>query len=98
VPCRYFALNCRKALSATAFTVLAVTNKFVTVAINSTIWSYHASPAGIGCLLICIASGVWYVQSRFLFGILSSPSSPSPSVLRAVSAVSALESRYAEIP
>jgi GDP-mannose transporter len=59
----YFALNCRKALSATTFTVLAVTNKFVTVAINSTVWSHHASNNGIACLLVCIGSGILYAES-----------------------------------
>lgn len=35
-----------QAFSATAFTVAGVVNKFGTVFINSTIWQYHASPAG----------------------------------------------------
>lgn len=56
----YFALNCRKVLTATSFTVLAVTNKFATVLINTMIWTHHSSMAGIMCLLLCISAGVMY--------------------------------------
>lgn len=56
----YFALNCRKVLSATSFTVLAVTNKFATVVINTVIWTHHASTLGIMCLLLCISAGIMY--------------------------------------
>lgn len=56
----YFALNCRKVLSATSFTVLAVTNKFATVLINTVIWTHHSSAGGILCLLLCITAGIMY--------------------------------------
>ncbi|KAI5387699.1 DEAD-box ATP-dependent RNA helicase 52B [Lathyrus oleraceus] len=40
-----------------------VVNKFLTVAINVTIWDKHASPAGLVCLLFTIIGGVLYQQS-----------------------------------
>ncbi|KAI5397495.1 hypothetical protein KIW84_063351 [Lathyrus oleraceus] len=43
----FFGFAARKAVSATAFTVTGVVNKFLTVAINVTIWDKHASPAGL---------------------------------------------------
>ncbi|XP_045832179.1 GDP-fucose transporter 1 isoform X3 [Trifolium pratense] len=59
----FFGFACRKAVSATAFTVTGVVNKFLTVAINVTIWDKHASPAGLVCLLFTIIGGVLYQQS-----------------------------------
>ncbi|WJX90247.1 GDP-fucose transporter 1 [Trifolium repens] len=59
----FFGFAARKAVSATAFTVTGVVNKFLTVAINVTIWDKHASPAGLVCLLFTIVGGVLYQQS-----------------------------------
>ncbi|KAI5420102.1 GDP-fucose transporter 1 [Lathyrus oleraceus] len=59
----FFGFAARKAVSATAFTVTGVVNKFLTVAINVTIWDKHASPAGLVCLLFIIIGGVLYQQS-----------------------------------
>ncbi|KAI5440585.1 hypothetical protein KIW84_010171 [Lathyrus oleraceus] len=59
----FFGFAARKAVSATAFTVTGVVNKFLTVAINVTIWDKHASPAGLVCLLFTIIGGVLYQQS-----------------------------------
>ena len=92
----YFAMSCRKALSATTFTgtsllcvrrragrcrptrgeegltcpcvpstpaVLGVICKIGTIVINATVWSHHASPAGIFFLTLCVAGGVLYQQS-----------------------------------
>lgn len=59
----FFGFACRKAISATAFTVLGVTNKLLTVIINITIWDKHASPFGVVCLLVTILGGVMYQQS-----------------------------------
>ncbi|KAK6119028.1 hypothetical protein DH2020_047235 [Rehmannia glutinosa] len=56
-------LPSRKAISATAFTVTGVVNKFLTVAINVLIWDKHATPFGLMCLLLTIAGGVLYQQS-----------------------------------
>ncbi|CAK9154443.1 unnamed protein product [Ilex paraguariensis] len=59
----FFGFAARKAISATAFTVTGVVNKFLTVAINVLIWDKHASPFGLVCLLLTIAGGVLYQQS-----------------------------------
>ncbi|XP_059432109.1 GDP-fucose transporter 1 [Corylus avellana] len=59
----FFGFAARKAISATAFTVTGVVNKFLTVAINVTIWDKHASPFGLLCLLFTLAGGVLYQQS-----------------------------------
>lgn len=59
----FFGFAARKAISATAFTVTGVVNKFLTVMINVLIWDKHASPFGLVCLLLTIAGGVLYQQS-----------------------------------
>ncbi|GAB2289240.1 GDP-fucose transporter 1 [Dionaea muscipula] len=59
----FFGFAARKAISATAFTVTGVVNKFLTVVINVMIWDKHASPIGLLCLLVTIAGGVMYQQS-----------------------------------
>lgn len=67
----FFGFAARKAISATAFTVTGVVNKFLTVAINVLIWDKHASPFGLMCLLLTIAGGVLYQQS--VTGVNSAP-------------------------
>lgn len=59
----FFGFAARKAISATAFTVTGVVNKFLTVAINVLIWDKHASPFGLVCLLMTLSGGVLYQQS-----------------------------------
>jgi len=59
----FFGMSCRRAISATGFTVLGVVNKLLTVVINLVIWTKHASAAGTLGLLICIMGGVFYQQS-----------------------------------
>jgi multidrug transporter EmrE-like cation transporter len=59
----YFGFACRQALSPTAFTVLGVMNKLITVLVNITIWDKHASVTGIGSLLLCIVGGVLYERA-----------------------------------
>ncbi|KAG1330038.1 GDP-fucose transporter 1 [Cocos nucifera] len=59
----FFGFVARKAISATAFTVTGVVNKFLTVAINVLIWDKHASPVGLICLLFTLVGGVLYQQS-----------------------------------
>ena len=58
----FFALNARKALTATAFTVLGVVCKFGTVFVNTVAWDTHASPTGIVMVCICIAGGILFQQ------------------------------------
>ncbi|CAN4093744.1 unnamed protein product [Withania somnifera] len=67
----FFGFAARKAISATAFTVTGVVNKFLTVAINVVIWDKHASPFGLMCLLMTIVGGVLYQQS--VTGVTSAP-------------------------
>ncbi|CAL5360665.1 unnamed protein product [Camellia sinensis] len=59
----FFGFAARKAISATAFTVTGVVNKFLTVLINVLIWDKHAGPIGLVCLLLTIAGGVLYQQT-----------------------------------
>ncbi|XP_058112341.1 GDP-fucose transporter 1-like [Magnolia sinica] len=59
----FFGFAARKAISATAFTVTGVVNKFLTVAINVAIWDKHASPVGLVCLFFTIVGGVFYQRS-----------------------------------
>eukprot|EP01062_Namystynia_karyoxenos_P048360 TRINITY_DN3677_c0_g2_i1.p1 TRINITY_DN3677_c0_g2~~TRINITY_DN3677_c0_g2_i1.p1 ORF type:complete len:413 (+),score=108.33 TRINITY_DN3677_c0_g2_i1:78-1241(+) len=58
----FFALNARRSLTATAFTVLGVVCKFFTVFINTAVWDQHASPFGVACVCVCIAGGVLFQQ------------------------------------
>ncbi|RVW47441.1 GDP-fucose transporter 1 [Vitis vinifera] len=74
----FFGFAARKAISATAFTVTGVVNKFLTVAINVLIWDKHASPFGLVCLLLTIVGGVLYQQS--VTGAGSAPSQRDPAV------------------
>ncbi|KAL9224023.1 hypothetical protein vseg_000098 [Gypsophila vaccaria] len=71
----FFGFAARKAISATAFTVTGVVNKFLTVVINVMIWDKHATPFGLVCLLLTIAGGVLYQQS--VTGVVSAPSAAS---------------------
>ncbi|KAL0375804.1 UNVERIFIED_CONTAM: GDP-fucose transporter 1 [Sesamum calycinum] len=75
----FFGFAARKAISATAFTVTGVVNKFLTVAINVLIWDKHATPFGLVCLLLTIAGGVLYQQSVTGVGTTSNQrESPPP--------------------
>lgn len=68
----FFGFAARRAISATAFTVTGVVNKFLTVVINVLIWDKHASSFGLLCLLLTLAGGVLYQQS--VTGAGSTPS------------------------
>ncbi|KAJ1693211.1 hypothetical protein LUZ63_009909 [Rhynchospora breviuscula] len=59
----FFGFAARRAISATAFTVTGVVNKFLTVAINVMIWDKHANMAGLVCLISTLVGGVLYQQS-----------------------------------
>jgi hypothetical protein len=69
----FFGFVARKAISATAFTVTGVVNKFLTVAINVTIWDKHASAFGLVSLLFTLACGVLYQQSVTAKGHIAAP-------------------------
>ncbi|KAK2967756.1 hypothetical protein RJ640_029652 [Escallonia rubra] len=76
----FFGFAARKAISATAFTVTGVVNKFLTVAINVLIWDKHAGPIGLLCLLLTLAGGVLYQQSVTGAGNVSSQSTASKQI------------------
>ena len=58
----YFAFLCRASVSATSFTVIGNVCKILTVVINVSIWDKHASPLGLGALLLCLAAAATYQQ------------------------------------
>jgi len=55
--------KCQQMLTATAYTVVGVMNKLLTVLLNVLIWDQHASPAGIGALCVCLGGGALYQQA-----------------------------------
>ncbi|KAI4378734.1 hypothetical protein MLD38_016172 [Melastoma candidum] len=59
----FFGFSCRRAISATGFTVLGIVNKLLTVVINLMIWDKHSKVLGTIGLLICMLGGVMYQQS-----------------------------------
>ncbi|KAK8971433.1 GDP-mannose transporter GONST3 [Platanthera guangdongensis] len=58
----FFGFSCRRAISATGFTVLGIVNKLLTIVINLIIWDRHSSVMGTMGLLICMLGGVLYQQ------------------------------------
>ncbi|XP_010251415.1 PREDICTED: GDP-mannose transporter GONST3-like [Nelumbo nucifera] len=59
----FFGFSCRRAISATGFTVLGIVNKLLTVVINLVIWDKHSTTLGTVGLLICMFGGIMYQQS-----------------------------------
>lgn len=59
----FFGFSCRRAISATGFTVLGIVNKLLTVVINLVIWDKHSTLVGTVGLLICMSGGILYQQS-----------------------------------
>ncbi|KAA8533869.1 hypothetical protein F0562_031386 [Nyssa sinensis] len=59
----FFGFSCRRAISATGFTVLGIVNKLLTVVINLVIWDKHSKLVGTVGLLICMVGGIMYQQS-----------------------------------
>ncbi|KAK7349942.1 hypothetical protein VNO77_07862 [Canavalia gladiata] len=59
----FFGFSCRRAISATGFTVLGIVNKLLTVVINLLIWDKHSTWVGTVGLLICMLGGIMYQQS-----------------------------------
>ena len=55
--------KCQSVLTATAYTVIGVMNKLVTVLFNAMLWDKHASPVGILCLAVCLGGGALYQQA-----------------------------------
>ncbi|KAG9143026.1 hypothetical protein Leryth_006283 [Lithospermum erythrorhizon] len=59
----FFGFSCRRAISATGFTVLGIVNKLLTVVINLVIWDKHSTSVGTVGLLVCMLGGILYQQS-----------------------------------
>jgi len=62
----FFGLNARRALSATAFTVLGAACKFLSVLINTLAWSRHAPLAALPWLCVSLAGSVLYQQAALI--------------------------------
>ena len=55
--------KCQSLITATAYTVVGVMNKLLTVLINVAIWDKHASPLGMAALCVCLGGGSLYEQA-----------------------------------
>jgi len=55
--------KCQQLITATAYTVVGVMNKLLTVLVNALIWDRHASPLGIAALCVCLGGGALYQQA-----------------------------------
>lgn len=55
--------NCRAQVSATTFTLVGVTCKFLSVLLNIAIWDKHATRVGIFWLVVCLLAGAAYKQA-----------------------------------
>merc|ERR1719161_2113267 len=55
--------NCRDKVSATTYTLIGVLCKVLSVILNVLIWDKHASPTGIGCLMVCLVASSVYQQA-----------------------------------
>ena len=51
--------KCQQVVTATAYTVVGVVNKMLTVLVNVLMWDEHASSTGIASLLICVLGGAF---------------------------------------
>mmetsp|Transcript_2457 Transcript_2457/g.4153 ORF Transcript_2457/g.4153 Transcript_2457/m.4153 type:complete len:364 (+) Transcript_2457:81-1172(+) len=54
---------CQSLITATAYTVVGVMNKMLTVTVNVLIWDKHATSQGITALVICLIGGSFYQQA-----------------------------------
>ena len=50
-------------MTATAYTVVGVMNKTLTVLANALVWDKHASAVGLCSLTVCLAGGTLYQQA-----------------------------------
>ena len=67
---------CQSLVSATTYTVVGVMNKMLTITVNVLMWDMHASPAGMGALLLCLAGGSLYQQAPLKDSSTSTEMSP----------------------
>lgn len=67
---------CRGTVSATSYTLIGVANKMLTVLLAVMFLDKHASPAGIGCLVLCIGASTQYSQVKTIHGRQNSTRTP----------------------
>merc|ERR1711920_675525 len=72
--------NCRSKISATAYTLLGVICKFISVLINVLIWDKHATKAGLGWLAVCLVASSTYRQAPMREPVVHKPSGESAHV------------------
>ena len=68
--------KCQSCITATAYTVVGVVNKMVTVLANVLIWDQHASGVGIASLLLCLVGGALYQQACHALARVGAPRVP----------------------
>ena len=59
----WVGFKCQSVITATAYTVVGVVNKMLTVLLNVLIWDAHASSSGIASLVVCVLGGAFYQQA-----------------------------------
>ena len=59
----FFAMSARKLVSATYFAIIGNACKIITIFVNYLIWDKHASPTGLGCLVVCLVAAYVYEQA-----------------------------------
>eukprot|EP01031_Cornospumella_fuschlensis_P027579 gene27579-33311_t len=59
----YTSWDCRSMVSAAAFTVIGVVNKFLTIVLNVLVWSKHSTPLGLTAVCVCLIAGCFYQQA-----------------------------------
>lgn len=62
----FFGLNTRRAFSATSFTVLGVSCKFISVLLNMVLWQHHAPHAALPWLFLALSGSVVYQRANRL--------------------------------
>ena len=70
----YFGWCCRDAVSATAFALLGIANKVLSLIAAALIWE-PPSLLSTGFLVVCLAAAALYAQPRFMPGVTLEPSS-----------------------
>uniref|UniRef100_A0A7S2QIU6 Sugar phosphate transporter domain-containing protein n=1 Tax=Zooxanthella nutricula TaxID=1333877 RepID=A0A7S2QIU6_9DINO len=94
--------NCRSKISATAYTLLGVVCKFLSVFINMLLWDKHATGIGLVMLSLCLVSSSVYQQApmraqKIKDELESSANAPSRTVLGAAEAQDATQEEMQSI-
>lgn len=59
----YLTMACRKAISATAFTVVGNVCKVITIVASAAVWGQHVTVYGMASLLACLVAATFYEQA-----------------------------------